>query len=437
MTADLKASFEKIKKYNGKINALITVVEGAQPTVDGLLSGKTFVLKDSYLTKGIKTTAASNVLRDYVGQYNATVYQKLLDAGATLVGKANMDAWGHGATNENSDFGPVRNPYDLTRSAGGSGGGPAAAVTTGMADFGIGEDTGGSIRNPAAWCNITALKVTYGRVSRYGCIAYASSFDSVGPTAITAQDCALILKVIAGRDKHDATSSPEKVDDYPKMLGNSLRNLRLGWPEDLFSKEVDPEIRMAIEEAKGKFEKMGMEIIPIKMPLLFYGISLYYVIAPSETSSNLSRYDGLRFGNDRTFFGAEAKRRIMMGTYALSSGYYDAYYKKAQQVRTLLIEEYKKAFDKCDVILMPVMPCHPNRLGEFENDPIKNMLIDIYTVTQNTAGVPSIALPCGFSKTGLPIGMQVVGKMFSEGALLNVGYQFQQVTNWHNRRPKI
>jgi aspartyl-tRNA(Asn)/glutamyl-tRNA(Gln) amidotransferase subunit A len=420
-----------------KLNAIITFVENPKRKGDGPLNDRTFVLKDSYVTKDIRTTAGSNILRDYIGQYNATVYQKLLDAGAVLVGKANMDAWGHGATNENSDFGPVKNPYDLTRSAGGSGGGPAAAVAGGMADFAIGEDTGGSIRNPAAWCNVTALKVTYGRVSRYGCIAYASSFDTVGPTARTVKECAEVLKVIAGFDKYDATSSKEPVESYPDKLDEPIKKLRLGWPEDLFTLGLNPEIRQALENAKSEFEQLGLEIIPISLPILKYGISLYYVIAPSETSSNLARYDGIRYGKSRESFGAEAKRRIMTGAYALSSGYYDAYYKKAQQVRTLLIEEYQKAFNRCDAILMPVTPFHPNKLGEFEGDPIKNILTDIYTVTQNPAGVPALALPCGFSKSGLPIGMQLVGKMFSESLLLNIGHQYQQITNWHTKKPNL
>lgn len=443
-------AYSQIEDVNKKLNALITVVprenalEKAEEA-DGLvgkaknspLLGIPFVLKDSYLTIGERTTAGSRILANYHPTYDATVYRKLLDAGAILVGKANMDAWGHGATNENSDFGPALNPYDLERVAGGSGGGPAAAIASRMAVFGIGEDTGGSIRNPAAWCGITALKVTYGRVSRYGCIAYASSFDTVGPTGKSALDCAVVLETIAGADPFDATSSPEKTEKYSEHINNPVKGMTVGWPDELFTEGLDPEILDATEKARDELVELGVKFKKVSMPLLKYGISLYYVIAPSETSSNLARYDGIRFGEDRTHFGAESKRRIMMGTYALSAGYYDAYYKKAQQVRTLLVNEYDAVLKECDAILMPVTPSAAPKLGELTDDPIKNMLSDVFTVTQNPVGVPSLALPCGFSKSGLPIGMQLIGKRFAESTLFKLGHQYQQATDWHLKKPTL
>lgn len=434
----IDSAYSQIEKFNHKTKSLITVIpKHDRSNAKGPLAGIPFVLKDSYLTSGIKTTAGSRILSNYHPTYDATVYRKLVEAGAILVGKGNMDAWGHGATNENSDFGLALNPYDLSRVAGGSGGGVAAAIALGMAEFGIGEDTGGSIRNPAAWCGITALKVTYGRVSRYGCIAYASSFDTVGPTAKTAEECAVILEIIAGRDPLDATSSDHKVEAYSKLIDKPIKNMTIGWPEELFTQGLDPEILEATEKARKELEKLGVKFKKVSMPLLKYGISLYYVIAPSETSSNLARYDGIRFGEDRTHFGAEAKRRIMMGTYALSAGYYDAYYKKAQQVRTLLVNEYDRVLKVSDAIMMPVTPTTAPKLGELTDDPIKNMLSDVFTVTQNPVGVPSLALPCGFSKNGLPIGMQLIGDRFAESTLLRLGHQYQKVTEWHTRKPKI
>ena len=449
-SADLiKESFATIERVNPKVNACITVREKKEvlaeaekkdrdrPTNASALYGMPFVLKDSYVTRGIRTTAASSVLKNYIPQYSATVYEKLFTTGAILIGKMNMDAWGHGGSTENTDFGPAHNPWDLTRVAGGSGGGPAIAVATRVAPFAISEDTGGSIRNPAAWCNITALKVTYGRVSRYGCIAYASSFDTVGPTAKTAEDCALVLEAIAGRDPKDATSSPHNVPVYSKELSRNVKGLVIGIPKELFGDGLDPEIKGLTLDAAKTFEALGVTVKEISMPLFDYGISVYYLIAPSETSSNMARYDGIRYGNDRTHFTEETMRRIMIGTYALSAGYYDAYYRKAQKARTLFIEEYKRAFSQCDVLLMPVNPTPPTKIGELLEDPLKNYLADAYTITQNPVGVPSLALPCGFTKSHLPVGMQLVGNMFTEDVLLRLGYQYQQKTDWHTRIPRV
>ena len=439
--------YENIEKQNKDTNAFITVIDKdeaiklAQDRDKKIsndvspLYGLPFVLKDTYLTSGILTTAASKVLGNHVAQYNATVYQKLLDEGCILIGKMNMDAWGHGASSENTDFGPVKNPWDKTRVAGGSSGGPAVALASRMAVFAIGEDTGGSIRNPAAWCNITGLKVTYGRVSRYGCIAYASSFDTVGPMAKTVEDCAYVLRIIAGVDPMDATSSPNPVPNYIEEINKKIDKLVVGFPKEFYTEGLDGEIKIKIEEAVKVFEKLGFKIKEISMPLLEMSIPVYYLIGPSETSSNLARYDGVRYGNTRDNFTRETMRRIMLGTYALSAGYYDAYYKKAQQVRTLFIKEYEKALTQCDVILMPVNPTPPPKIGELISDPVKNLLADIFTTSQNPVGVPSLALPCGFTDSGLPIGMQIVGKMFAEPLRLQLGHQYQQSSGWHKKKP--
>lgn len=442
----VKECFKNIKRLNPVLNAFTTVVEEEKvlkraqerdenrPSQASLLYGLPFVIKDSYNTKGIETTAASNVLKSYIPPYDSTVYKKVIEAGAILIGKTNMDAWGHGASCENTDFGPVKNPWDQTRVSGGSSGGNAVAISTRMAAFAIGEDTGGSIRNPSSWCGITGLKVSYGRVSRYGCIAYVSSFDTMGPMGKTAQDCAQILEIIAGRDELDATSSPENVPPYFELLKRDIGGLVLGMPKECFGDGVDLEIREAIQKAALVYGKLGVKIKEISMPMLNYGVPVYYLIGTSETSSNLARYDGIRFGDKRNKFTKETMRRIMLGTYALSAGYYEAYYKKAQQGRTLFIKEYQKALTQCDAILMPVEPMVATKIGELINNPIQNMLADIFTC-QTPVGVPSLALPCGFNKNNLPIGMQIIGKMFSEDLLLRMGYHYQQVTDWHQKYP--
>jgi len=445
----VKECYENIEKYNKKINAFITIIDKKTALKNARKKDKTlskassklhgipFVLKDAYVTKNIKTTSASFVLKEYIPQYNATVYQKLLDAGAILVGKMNMDAWGHGGSSENTDFGSVKNPYNLERSAGGSSGGNAAAIASRMCVFAIGEDTGGSIRNPASWCNISGLKVTYGRVSRYGTIAYASSFDSVGPMAKSVEDLAIVLETIAGKDKYDATSSPNTVLKYSQEMTKPIKDIVIGIPTEFFGKGLEKEVSDEIMAAIERMKTFRVKFKKISIPLFDYGLPVYYLIGPSETSSNLGRYDGIRYGQERRFFTDETARRIMIGTYALSSGYYDAYYKQAQKVRTLFIEEYKKAFTQCDAIIMPVMPTPAVKLGELLNNPLLNYLADIYTVSQNPVGVPSLAIPCGFSKEGLPIGMQLVGKMFSEDLLLKLGYHYQSITDWHKKSPGL
>lgn len=443
----VKEAFLNIKTWDKQTNTFITVCDmdsvlhaankADSSSLDSPLRGIPFVLKDAYVTKGIRTTAASKMLDNYIPQYSATVYQKLLDAGAVLIGKTNMDSWGHGASNENSDYGPVKNPWDLSRVAGGSSGGAAVAVSTQMSSFAIAEDTGGSIRNPAAWNNVTGLKVTYGRVSRYGAIAYASSFDTVGPMGRSAEDVSYIMESIAGVDPYDATSSVSAVPKYSQLLMSNLRGRVIGIPINMFGDGLDPEIRHAINNARMEFERMGIETVEINLPIADYALSVYYLIGPSETSSNLGRFDGVRYGLGREGFSPESMRRIMIGTYALSAGYHDAFYNKAQKVRILLKQEFDKAFETCDILLTPVTTSMPNKIGELISNPLQNMLVDIYTTPENPVGIPALALPCGFSNSGLPIGMQLVGKMFAEDELLAFGHQYQQVTSWHTRSPKL
>lgn len=440
--------YRNIERINHLINAFITVIPkekalGLAKKYDLMgynsplpLQGLPYAVKDSYLTKGIRTTCGSKILEDFIPPYNATVIERLNKAGAILIGKTSQDAWGHGASSENTDFKPALNPWDKERVAGGSSGGSASAVATRCVVFSIGEDTGGSIRNPAAWCNVTGLKVTYGRVSRYGCIAYASSFDTMGPMGKTVEDCAAVLKVIAGKDPYDATSSPEEVPDFLSEIKKPIKKRVLGIPQGLLKKGIDREIKNAIERAVERFKELGLILKKVDLPLLDYGVAAYYIIAPSETSSNLARYDGIRYGGGRENFTKETIRRIMVGTYALSAGYYDAFYKKAQQVRTLFIRGYRELFAGCDAVIMPVTPILPTRLGELINDPLKNMLADYFTC-QTPVGIPALALPCGFTKLGLPIGMQILGKMFSEPLLLNLGYHYQQITDWHKHQPEI
>jgi len=442
-------SFKAVEQCEHRVNALITVIDKeaaltrakklqqALTTAASPLYGIPFVMKDAYCTRGVQTTAASNVLAGYIPAYSATVYKRLEDAGAILIGKANMDAWGHGASTENTDFGVTKNPWDMQRSAGGSGGGPAAALACRYCAFAIGEDTGGSIRNPAAWNNVSAMKVTYGRVSRYGAIAYASSLDTVGPTAKTVEDCAFVLETIAGYDPYDATSSRKLVPSYSREIGQSIKGRKIAFPTEFYGKALDHQIRDTIIQARDVFVAQGAIVKDVSLPLLEYGVPMYYILAPSETSSNLGRYDGVRFGSGREFFTKETMRRIMTGTYALSSGYYDAYYKKAQKVRSLFIKEYQELLSQYDAILTPVTPIMPPRFGELLQDPIKNMMADLYTVIVNIVGLPSLALPCGFGSNGLPIGMQLIGPMFSESTLFSLGYAYQEATDWHTKMPNI
>lgn len=437
----------QIEKLDTNLHSFITVREKTdilkeaaekdktRTSSSNILHGIPFSLKDAYVTKGIRTTSASKVLDDYIPQYSATVYKKLQETGAILIGKNNMDAWGHGGSTENTNYTPAKNPWDNSRIAGGSSGGSAVSIATRMTSFAIGEDTGGSIRNPASMCNISGLKVTYGRVSRYGAIAYASSLDSVGPMAKSVEDLAIILEQIAGVDVHDGTSSHRMVDAYAQDLEKSIKGKKIGMPKEFFAQGLDPVAKEIIMKAAKQYEDLGAELVDVSIPFLKYGVSIYYLIAMSETSSNLARFDGIRYGNTRDNFSEETMRRIMIGTYALSAGYADKLYKKAQKARTVLISEFDNAFTECDVLLSPVIPGLPRKIGELINDPLQNLLEDLYTVTVNLVGIPSLAIPAGFTENNIPVGMQLMGKKFAEKELLQLGNAYQMVTDWHKKMP--
>jgi len=433
---------------NKKLNSFITICDDAAlnqaKKVDKLiangqklnpLAGIPIGIKDIFSTKDIKTTAGSKVLENYIPVYDATSVDRLNNANACIVGKTNLDAWAHGSSGENSDFGPTSNPYDLSRVPGGSSSGSAVSVASGSSLAAMGTDTGGSIRLPASFCNVVSLKPTYGRVSRYGVIAMASSLDCIGHFTRTVYDNALVLNVTAGEDDFDSTCTAQKPHDYTKDIKKGVKNLKIGIPKEYFEK-LDRKIKEQIMNAVKKIEKLGAKITEVSLPHTEYGVATYYIIQPSEVSSNLARYDGIRFGKTRDEFGSEAKRRIILGTYTLSSGYYDAYYLKAMKVRRLIRNDFVEAFNKVDVIICPVSPTLPFKLGEKVNDPLQMYLADIFTVTANLAGVPSLALPCGFIDD-LPVGMQIVGPDFSEKLLYQVGYSYEQETKWYRIKPKI
>jgi len=445
----VKESFEKIEKFNSSLNSFITVRDKKdviseaekkdknRQKDDPILSGIPYSIKDAYVTKNLRTTAASKILDDFVPPYSATVVEKINSQGAILIGKNNHDAWGHGGSTENTDYNAGKNPWDTERIPGGSSGGSAISLSTRMVPFAITEDTGGSIRNPAAICNVSGLKVTYGRVSRYGAIAYASSLDSVGPMAKSVEDLAYVLQYMAGVDKFDATSSTRPVPNYSGSLGKDIKGKKIGLPKEFFGEGLDSECKEIILTAAKKFESLGAEIVDVSIPFLKYGVTIYYLISMSETSSNLARYDGIRYGNSRDKFTEETMRRIMIGTYALSAGYADKLYKKAQKARTVLISEFDDAYKKCDAILSPVVPGKPRKIGELINDPLQNLLEDLYTVTTNLVGIPSLSIPAGFTKDNLPVGIQLMGKKFAEEELLQTGDAYQKVTDWHTKIPPI
>jgi aspartyl-tRNA(Asn)/glutamyl-tRNA(Gln) amidotransferase subunit A len=418
----------------------------------GCLHGVPVVLKDNMCTRGVPTTAASRILRGFVPPYDATVVARLEAHGAVIVAKTNLDEFAMGSSTENSALGPTRNPWDPSRTPGGSSGGSAAAVAAGYVPVGLGSDTGGSIRQPAALCGVTGLKPTYGRVSRYGLIAFASSLDQIGPLTTSAEDAALMLRAIAGHDPHDATSASEPVPDYGQALTGDVRGLRVGVPRAVLLEGVDPDVLTAFEAALARLSARGAAIVDVDLPHARYAIPVYYLIATAEASSNLARYDGVRYGHraaigrdstlhamyDRTRdegFGAEVKRRIMLGTYVLSAGYYDAYYLKAQQVRTLLRQDYERAFERADVVAMPTTPTVAFRLGEKTSDPLQMYLNDVFTVSANLTGLPAISVPCGFSAQRLPAGLQITGRPFDEATLLRVADAYQRDTVWHQQQP--
>ena len=447
-----QASIQRAKELNNKLNSFITISEESAlahaEKVDQLiannqtinaLSGIPVGIKDIYSTKGIRTTAGSKVLENYVPVYDATAITRLKDAGIVIVGKTNLDAWAHGSSGENSDFGATKNPYDLTRVPGGSSSGSAAAVSSSACLAATGTDTGGSIRLPAAFCNLVGLKPTYGRVSRYGVIAMASSLDSIGHFTKTVYDNALFLNVTAGQDPFDATTSNNQTDDYTQGIEKGVKNLKIGIPKEYF-KDLDAKIKKTILKAVKTLEKLGAKVQEVSLPHTQYGVATYYIIQPSEVSSNLARFDGIRFGNKREAFAQEAKRRIILGTYTLSAGYYEAYYLKAMKVRRLIKEDFDKVFNPpaggVDVLICPTSPTLPFKLGEKVDDPLQMYLSDIFVVTQNLAGVPSLNIPCGFIDN-LPVGMQIVGPHFSEKLLYQVGYAYEQETKWYEKKPRI
>ena len=414
-----------------------------------LLTGIPFAHKDLFCTQGHATTAASKMLANFVPPYESTVGQRLLSAGAVCVGKTNMDEFAMGSSNENSYFGAVKNPWDLTAVPGGSSGGSAAAVAAGLVPAATGTDTGGSIRQPASFCNLTGIKPTYGRVSRFGIIAYASSLDQAGPMCKTAADAALMLNAMAGFDPQDSTSVQQEAPDFTADLNQPLQGLKVGLPKEFFGPGLNPQVAQCIMTAVQQIEALGAQIIDISLPNLELSIPAYYVIAPSEASSNLSRFDGVRFGyrcdqpNDlmdlycRTRaegFGTEVKRRIMVGTYALSEGYYDAYYVKAQRIRRLIKDDFTRALSQVDVIMGPVAPTPAFDLGSNTKDPVAMYLEDIYTLSANMAGIPAMSTPAGFVN-GRPVGLHIMGNYFAEAKLLNIAHQYQQVTDWHLQTP--
>jgi aspartyl-tRNA(Asn)/glutamyl-tRNA(Gln) amidotransferase subunit A len=449
-------------KQHPELNAFITITEAlaleSAKAADirlakgdaELLTGIPIAHKDIFCTDGIKTSCASKMLDNFIAPYSATVVEKLNNAGIVMLGKLNMDEFAMGSSNETSFYGTVKNPWDINAIPGGSSGGSAAAVAARLAVCTTGTDTGGSIRQPAAHCGITGLKPTYGRVSRYGMIAYASSLDQGGPMAQNAEDAAILLQAMAGFDAKDSTSVDHAVPDYQSTLHNSLEGLTIGLPKEFFGEGLNADVAATLESAINEYRKMGAKIKDISIPNLKYAIPAYYVIAPAECSANLSRFDGVRFGYrcanpaDLTDlytrsrgegFGKEVKRRILMGTYALSAGYYDAYYLKAQKIRRLISNDFKHAFDQVDVIMGPVTPTTAFAIGEKINNPVEMYLSDIYTIAINLAGIPALSLPAGFIN-GKPVGLQIIGNYFTEDRLLNIAHRYQQVTDWHQSRPK-
>ncbi len=425
-------------------------IAAGQPV--GPLAGVPLLIKDNLCTAFGRTTCASRILAHFEAPYDAHVVERLHEAGAIIVGKTNLDEFAMGSSTENSAGGPTCNPWHLDHVPGGSSGGSAAAVAAGLVAGSLGSDTGGSIRQPASFCGVVGLKPTYGRVSRYGLVAYGSSLDQIGPLARDVRDAAILLATIAGHDRRDSTCVDRPVPDYLAALDGPLSEMRIGVADEYFGEGLEPEIRAAIEAAIDVYRAAGARIVPIHLPHMKYAIACYYLIATAEASSNLARYDGVHYGHrtaqPRDYidmycssrqegFGEEVKRRIMLGTYALSSGYYDAYYLKALKVRTLIRRDFEKAFEEVDVIAGPASPVPAIRIGERINDPLAMYLMDIYTVSANLAGVPGISVPCGFTSAGLPVGLQLMGPYFAEDRLLRIAYEYQLNTDWHTRTPPI
>ncbi len=453
---------DRIERLNPEINAFVTVdrektlamARAADARIAagtaGPLTGVPIAQKDIFCAEGWRTTCGSKMLANFVSPYDATVIEKMhRDAGLVSLGKTNMDEFAMGSSNETSYFGAVKNPWDRSRVPGGSSGGSAAAVAARLAPAATGTDTGGSIRQPAALCNLTGLKPTYGVVSRYGMIAFASSLDQGGPMAASAEDCALLLNTMVGFDERDSTSLQRPVEDYCRDLAQPLAGLRIGLPKEFFGEGCDPAVMAAVQEAIAEYRRLGASTVDVSLPNSHLSVPAYYVIAPAEASSNLSRFDGVRYGYrapeyanlDELYaksraqgFGEEVKRRILIGTYVLSHGYYDAYYLQAQRIRRLIANDFVEAFKTCDVILGPTSPSTAFKLGEKAADPVQMYLSDIYTIAVNLAGLPGMSIPCGFAD-GLPVGLQLIGDYFAEARLLSVAHRYQQATDWHLRQP--
>jgi aspartyl-tRNA(Asn)/glutamyl-tRNA(Gln) amidotransferase subunit A len=460
-----RSVFERIHATDAHVHSYLTLNEEdalrqareadrclAAHAAESPLCGIPLAVKDVLLTQGLRTTAGSRILAQFIPPYDATVIRHLRDAGAVLLGKVNCDEFAMGSSNENSAFTPPRNPWDLSRVPGGSSGGSATAVAADQALASLGTDTGGSIRLPASFCGVVGLKPTYGRVSRFGVVAYASSLDQVGPLTKDVRDCAIVLQALAVHDPHDSTSVNTPTPDYQQELDRGVRGLRIGIPKEYFVEGMQPEVHAAVQEALQHYRMLGAEPVPISLPHTEYAIAAYYLIATAEASSNLARYDGMKYGYrtpqttglDATYqksraegFGDEVKRRIVLGAYVLSAGYYDAYYVQAQKVRTLIRQDFLNAFTQCDLIATPVAPTTAFRFGEKTGDPLTMYLSDILTIAVNLSGLPGLALPCGFDQQGLPIGLQLIGQPFGEAALLQAAYAYEQATSWHTRKPAL
>ncbi|OGC22976.1 aspartyl/glutamyl-tRNA amidotransferase subunit A [candidate division WOR-1 bacterium RIFOXYB2_FULL_42_35] len=459
-----EAVFAQIEKVESKVQAFVTLTKeealkqakAADERIENNhnltpLTGIPIAIKDNMCTKGILTTCSSKILSNYLPPYNATIVEKLKEAGAIMVGKTNMDEFAMGSSTENSGLHPTNNPWNLNTVPGGSSGGSAAAVAADECILATGSDTGGSIRQPAAFCGVVGLKPTYGRVSRYGLVAFASSLDQIGPLTKDVTDTATVLNIISGHDPKDSTSVNISVPDYQKSLINNIKGLKIGYIKELLGKGIDKEVKVTIEKAMKKLAELGAELIEVSMPSFEAAVATYYLIAPAEASSNLARYDGVKFGHRskeakdlltmyyntrQEGFGTEVKRRILLGTYALSAGYYDAYYLKALKVRTLIKQDFDKAFAECDVLISPTAPTVAFKIGEKTADPLSMYLSDIATIPVNLAGLPGISLPCGFSNN-LPVGLQIIGKAFAEETILRVAFTYEQNTDWHKKKPQL
>ncbi|MCK5426317.1 MAG: Asp-tRNA(Asn)/Glu-tRNA(Gln) amidotransferase subunit GatA [Thermodesulfovibrionia bacterium] len=457
------ALFKRIDDVESKVKAYITLTREHASTEagkaenrikkreGGMLLGIPVAIKDNMCTEGIKTTCASKILDNFIPPYESTVTQKLKQQGYILLGKTNLDEFAMGSSNENSGFFVTHNPWDLERVPGGSSGGSAAAVSADECIAALGSDTGGSIRLPAALCGVVGFKPTYGRVSRYGLVAFASSLDQIGPITKNVRDSAILTTIISGNDPNDSTSAPLSIPDYSAVLGQDIKGMKIGIPKEYFIEGMDKEVEQSIKSAIEKLESLGAVPVEISLPNTGYAIAAYYILATSEASSNLARYDGVKYGfrfegkdlldmymkTRAKGFGEEVKRRIIIGTYALSSGYYEAYYRKAQQVRTLIKRDFDKAFETVDVIVTPTSPTPAFKIGEKTEDPLQMYLTDIFTISINLSGMPGISVPCGFTSKNLPIGLQIIGKHFDEESIFKISFAYEQATEWHKRKPNL